>query len=72
MTTKRYRAKLTVEAREELKTLTTQGRVSARKQTHARILLPCDEGREDGGGHWTLAYRPVARVAPCRLHISTA
>ncbi len=49
MTTKRYRVKLTAEEREELKALTTKGRVSARKQTHARILLQCDECREDGG-----------------------
>ena len=49
MTTKRYRVKLTAEEREELKALTTKGRVSARKQTHARILLQCDEGREAGG-----------------------
>ena len=49
MTSKRYRVKLTAEEREELKALTTKGRVSARKQTHGRILLQCDEGREDGG-----------------------
>ena len=49
MTTKRYRVKLTAEEREELKVLTTKGRVSARKQTHARILLQCDECQEDGG-----------------------
>ena len=40
---------MTAGAREELKALTTQGRVSARQQAHARILLPCGEGREDGG-----------------------
>ena len=63
MTTKRYRVKLTAEAREELKALTAKGRVSARKRTHARILLQCDEGREDGGRTvrlrrpWALAYR---------------
>ena len=49
MATKRYRVKLTAEEREELKALTTKGRVSARKQTHGRILLQCDECREDGG-----------------------
>ena len=49
MTTKRYRVKLTAEEREELKALTTKGRVSARKQMHGRILLQCDECREDGG-----------------------
>ncbi len=49
MTSKRYRVKLTAEEREELKALTTKGRVSARKQTHGRILLQCDEWREDGG-----------------------
>ena len=63
MTSKRYRVKLTAEEREELKALTTKGRVSARKQTHGRILLQCDEGREDGGRTvrlrrpWALAYR---------------
>ena len=41
--------KLTAEEREELKALTMKGRVSARKQTHGRILLQCDECREDGG-----------------------
>ena len=49
MTIKRYRVQLTGEEREELQGLTMKGRVSARKQTHARILLQCDEGREDGG-----------------------
>ena len=49
MTSKRYRVKLTAEEREELKALTTKDRVSARKQTHGRILLQCDECREDGG-----------------------
>ena len=48
MTSKRYRVKLTAEEREELKALTTKGRGSAWKQTHGRILLQCDECREDG------------------------
>ena len=33
----------------ELEALANLGRASARKQTHARILLVCDEGREGGG-----------------------
>ncbi len=50
MTAKRYRVKLTAEAREELKARTTQGRVPARQHAHAHILLPCDEGRREDGG----------------------
>ncbi len=49
MTIKRYRVRLTTEECEALQDLTRKGRVSARKQTHARSLLQCDEGRENGG-----------------------
>ena len=54
MTIKRYRVQLTGEEREELQGLTMKGRVSARKQTHARILLQCDEG---SGGWWADGLR---------------
>ena len=49
MPEKIYRVRLADEEREGLKSLTNKGRASARKQTHARILLLCDEGREGGG-----------------------
>ena len=48
MPKKIYRVRLADEEREGLKSLTSKGRASARKQTHARILLLCDEGREGG------------------------
>jgi len=43
MPAKIYRVKLTEAERNELKDLLNKGRVAARKQTHARILLQCDE-----------------------------
>ena len=43
MPAKKYRVKLTEAERNELKDLLNKGRVAARKQTHARILLQCDE-----------------------------
>ena len=49
MPSKIYRLRLADEERESLKSLANVGRASARKQTHARILLLCDEGREGGG-----------------------
>ena len=49
MPSKIYRLRLTDHEREDLKSLANLGRASARKQTHARILLQCDEGREGGG-----------------------
>lgn len=48
MAEKIYRVRLTEEEREELKALANIGRGSARRQTHARILLGCDENREGG------------------------
>lgn len=48
MPRKIYRVRLTDEERGDLKSLTSKGRAAARKQTHARILLQCDEGREGG------------------------
>ena len=49
MPRKIYRVRLADEEREDLKALTSKGRASAQKQTHARILLQCDENREGGG-----------------------
>ena len=49
MTAKRYQIQLAEPERQELKALANTGRGSARKRTHARILLLCDERREDGG-----------------------
>ena len=49
MSAKKYRVRLTAEERTGLKALVSKGRAAAYKQTHARILLQCDEDREDGG-----------------------
>jgi transposase len=46
---KMYRLSLTDGEREDLKSLANKGRASAQKQTHARILLQCDEDRAGGG-----------------------
>lgn len=43
MPAKKYRVKLTEAERQELTELISKGRIAARKQTHARILLQCDE-----------------------------
>lgn len=43
MPAKKYRVKLTEAERQELKALLNKGQIAARKQTHARILLQCDE-----------------------------
>ncbi len=48
MPAKRYRVKLTAQERQELTDLTTKGRVAARKQNHARILLLSDENSAAG------------------------
>ena len=45
---KKYRVKLSVEERQELKAMVTRGRAAAYRQTHARILLLSDEGQGDG------------------------
>ena len=45
MMVKRYRVRL---AEEELMALVSKGRAAAYKQTHARILLLCDENQADG------------------------
>ena len=49
MARKIHRVRLADEEREDLKSLANKGRCSAQKQTHARILLQCDENREGGG-----------------------
>ena len=41
---KKYHVTLTIEERAELDAITRRGRAAARKLTHARILLRCDEG----------------------------
>ena len=46
---KKYRVKLSVEERQELKALVSRGRAAAYKQTHARILLLSDESQAGGG-----------------------
>lgn len=47
MPAKKYRVKLTEDERKDLKDLLNKGRIAARKQTHARILLQCDESGEN-------------------------
>jgi hypothetical protein len=46
MPAKLYRVKLTEAEQNALKALINKGRIAARKQTHARILLQCDESGE--------------------------
>ena len=48
MPAKKYRVKLSAEEQQELKGLVSRGRAAAYKQTHARILLLCDEAQEGG------------------------
>ena len=45
---KRYRVKLSTEARQELKTVVSRGQAAAYKQTHGRVLLLSDEAHADG------------------------
>ena len=45
---KKYLVQLTGEEQEELKGLVSRGRAAAYKQTHARILLLCDENQTGG------------------------
>ena len=45
---KRYRARLSEEEQQGLRSLVSKGRAAAYKQTHARILLLCDENQADG------------------------
>jgi hypothetical protein len=59
MPTKKYRVKLTEDERKDLKDLLNKGRIAARKQTHARILLQCDESEWRGQAlHWSGGVRP--------------
>ena len=48
MSAKKYRVRLSPEEQMELKALASKGRTAAYRQTHARILLACDEAQEDG------------------------
>ncbi len=45
---KRYRVRLAEEEQQGLKSLVPKGRVAAYRQTHARILLLCDENQVGG------------------------
>ena len=47
MSAKKYRVRLSPEEQMELKALASKGRTAAYRQTHARILLACDEAQED-------------------------
>lgn len=66
---KKYRVTLTAEEREELQALLAKGKASARKLTHARVLLQVDEtatgaGRTDyeTASALNLSVRTVERV----------
>ena len=48
MSAKKYRVRLSPEEQVELKALASKGRTAAYRQTHARIILACDEAQEDG------------------------
>ncbi len=48
MPAKKYRVKLTEDERDYLKQLLSKGKVSARKMTHAHILIHADEGAAAG------------------------
>ena len=45
---KKYRVALAEEEQQELKGLVSRGRAAAYRQTHARILLLCDENQANG------------------------
>ena len=49
MPAKKYKVTLTAEERGQLKKLISKGKAAARKLTHARILLACDETEEFRG-----------------------
>ena len=61
---KRYRVRLAEEEQQGLRTLVSKGRAAAYKQTHARILLLCDENQADG----TMKDDEIARA----LKVGTA
>ena len=48
MMVKRYRVRLAEEEQQGLRSLVSRGRAAAYRQTHARILLLCDENQADG------------------------
>ena len=48
MMVNRYRVRLSEEEQQGLRSLVSKGRAAAYKQTHARILLLCDENQADG------------------------
>ena len=48
MSVKKYRVKLTKEERNDLKQLISKGKASARKITHAQILIHADETQLEG------------------------
>ena len=48
MPAKKYRVKLTEAERDYLKRLISKGKVSARKMTHAHVLIHADEGAATG------------------------
>ena len=48
MMVKRYRVRLSEEEQQGLRSLVSKGRAAAYKQTHARMLLLCDENQADG------------------------
>ena len=62
MAAKKYRVKLTVDERENLKQQISKGKISARKMTHAQILIHADEGTATGA----LKDEEIAKA----LHIS--
>ena len=58
MMVKRYRVRLSEEEQQGLRSLVSKGRAAAYKQTHARILLLCDENQADGA----MKDEEIARV----------
>ena len=55
---KKYRVHLTGEEQGELKGLVSRGRTAAYRQTHARILLLCDENQAGGA----MRDQDIARI----------
>ena len=55
---KKYRVHLTGEEQGELKGLVSRGRTAAYRQTHARILLLCDENQAGGA----MRDQEIARI----------
>lgn len=62
MPAKKYRVKLTEQERDHLTQLISQGKIAARKLTHAQILLHADEASKTG----SLKDRDIAKA----VHIS--